>query len=200
MRRYEKLIFIICGPSGAGKTTLKHSILCQHSDIRLCPSITTRPRISSLHNIQEYYHICEDEYYELYRNGELISKPVRQFGFFYGINLNDIIDVLEKESHVLLETTLWGIEQLESHFDGVVSIFIAPPSIAELRKRVEERKRESNQEINLRIDLAKKILSEFKESMADYYIINYDLEISIKTINSIINQEKLKLRKNPANS
>ena len=200
MKQYEKLIFIICGPSGTGKTTLKNSILCQYSNIRLCPSITTRPKKPSLYNIQEYYHVCENEYYKLYKKGELISEPVKQFGVFYGIKQNNIIDLLEKGFHVLLETTLWGIEQLANHFDNIVSVFIAPPSITELRKRIEKRNRESNQEINSRIDLAKKVLSKFKKNMVNYCIINYDLEISIKAIYSIIDQEKLKLHKNLFNS
>jgi guanylate kinase len=188
----NKLIFVICGPSGAGKTTLKSSIVCQYSDIRLCPSITTRPKKISFHNIQEYYYICEDQYHELHDNGELISRPIRQFGFFYGIRFSNIIDILDQGYHVLLETTLWGIEQLKKYFNEVVSIFIAPPSITELRRRIKERGRDSSQEIDLRFNLAKKILSEFKENMVDYYLINYNIEESIKAIYSIINQEKLK--------
>jgi len=146
-----------------------------------------------VHNIQEYYYISEDEYHRLYEKGELITRRVRQFGFFYGIKPKTIIDILEKGNHVLLETNLRGLEQLKECFNNIISIFVAPPSITELKKRIEKRKRENNQEANSRLNLAKKILFDFKKDMVTYCLTNEDLEISIKTINSIINQEKLKL-------
>jgi len=88
---------------------------------------------------------------------------------------------------------LRGLEQLKECFNNIISIFVAPPSITELKKRIEKRKRENNQEANSRLNLAKKILFDFKKDMVTYCLTNEDLEISIKTINSIINQEKLKL-------
>ncbi len=195
----ENLIFVICGPSGVGKTNLKALILERHSDIKLCPSITTRPKRHSVHSIQEYHYINEDEYHRLYESGELITRKIRQFGFFYGIKPKDIIYILERGYHVLLETNLRGLKQLEQFFNNIVSIFISPPSITELKRRMNERKSEAAQEIGLRLNLAKKILFNFKEDMVTHCLVNEDLQISIEIIDLIINQEKLKLKNEPPN-
>ena len=194
----KNLIFVLCGPPGAGKTSLKIPILERHPDIRLCPSVTTRPERKEPHTIKEYYYITDAEYERLYKNGELISKKVRQFGFYYGIKPSEIIDILDSGYHVLLETTLWGVDQLKNYFNNVISIFVAPPSLTELKRRLKKRKREGDKEFAFRFDLAKQILTNFKRDMVDYYLINEDLATSIDIINSIITQEKLKLDNEPA--
>ena len=76
----KNLIFVLCGPSGVGKTSLKVAILERHSDIKLCPSVTTRPKSKTPYDIQEYHHISEEEYERLYEGDELIAKKTRQFG------------------------------------------------------------------------------------------------------------------------
>jgi len=189
----KNLIFVLCGPSGVGKTSLKISLLQKHDDLRLCPSITTRPETQTPHSLKEYHHISNAEYERLRKDGELITKKVRQFGFYYGIKSDEIIDILNSEYHVLLETTLWGIEQLKNYFNNVISIFIAPSSLSELRRRLKNRKRGDEKDIALRLNLAKQILTNFRRHMVDYYLINENLSTSINIVNSIVNQEKLKL-------
>ena len=184
---------MLCGPSGVGKTSLKISILETNLDIRLCPSVTTRPETEASHNIKEYHYISDAEYERLYKNGKLITRKKRQFGFYYGIKRSEIIDTLEKGHHVLVETTLWGINQLKKHFNNVISIFVAPPSLKELKRRLKNRERENDGEIALRFDLAKQILASFKRDMVDYCLINEDLAVSVDIVNAIIAQEKLKL-------
>ena len=189
----KNLIFVLCGPSGVGKTSLKISILETNLDIRLCLSVTTRPETEASHNIKEYYYISDAEYERLYKNGELITRKRRQFGFYYGIKCSEIIDILEKGHHVIVETTLWGINQLKKQFNNIISIFVAPPSLKELKRRLKNRERENDGEIALRFDLAKQILASFKRDMVDYCLINEDLVASVDIVNAIIAQEKLKL-------
>lgn len=193
----KNLIFVLCGPSGVGKTSLKIAILEKHHDIRLCPSVTTRPETKAPHNIKEYHYISDVEYERLYENNELITRKVRQFGFYYGIKRGEIIDILDQGYHVLLETTLWGANQLKNYFNNVISIFVTLPCLAELKRRLKNRKRENDKEIALRLDLAKQILANFKEDMVDYHLINEDLATSIDIVNSIVSQEKLKLGNEP---
>lgn len=189
----KNLIFILCGPSGVGKTSLKISLLKKHRDVRLCPSVTTRPETQVSRNIKEYHHISDVEYERLYKNDELIAKKVRQFGFYYGIKRGEIIDILDQGHHVLLETTLWGVNQLKNYFNNVISIFVTTPSLVELERRLKSRGRENDEDVVLRLDLAKQILANFKENMVDYHLINDDLTTSIDIVNSIVSQEKLKL-------
>jgi guanylate kinase len=185
-------IFILCGPSGVGKTSLKRSILERHLDIKLCPSITTRPESKVSHGIKEYYYLSEREYEMLHSKKELITKKIRQFGFYYGINPAEITSILDMRYHVLLETTLWGVEQLKNRFNNVVSIFVAPPSFEELKRRLKNRNREDDENIGLRLNLAEQILSSFRKEMTDYYVINEYLPATISIINSIVDQEKTK--------
>lgn len=189
----NNLIFVLCGPSGVGKTSLKISILEMNPDIKLCLSVTTRPEKKTPYSIEEYHYISDAEYKRLHRNGELITRKRRQFGFYYGIKRSEIIDILEKKQHVLVETTLWGITQLKKSFNNVISIFIAPPSLEELERRLKRRERENDGEIALRLDLAEQILTSFKRDMVDYRLINEDLLVSAYFVNTIIAQEKLKL-------
>jgi len=189
----KNLIFVLCGPSGVGKTSLKLSILERHPDIRLCPSVTTRPESKTPHDIKEYHYISKEEYERLYDGDELVAKKIRQFGFYYGIKPAEIIDILDSGYDVLLETTLWGIDQLKGRFNNVVSIFIAPPSIEELKRRLKSRERESDEDIVLRVELAEQVLSNFRRDMVDYCVINEDLSATIDIVNSIVSREKIEL-------
>ena len=184
---------MLCGPSGVGKTSLKLSILERHPDIKLCPSITTRPESKTPHDIKEYHYISEEEYEKLYDGDELIAKKIRQFGFYYSIKPAEIIDILDGGYDVLLETTLWGIDQLKDRFNNVVSIFVAPPSIEELKRRLKSQERESDEDIVLRLKLAEQVLSSFRRDMVDYYVINEDLSATIDIVNSIVSQERVEL-------
>ncbi|NMB47967.1 hypothetical protein GYA13_00800 [Candidatus Kuenenbacteria bacterium] len=134
-RNNQNLIFVICGPSGAGKTSIKVALLATCHNLKICPSITTRPiSEEAAPDIQEYHHIGQEEYHRLYRAEKLISKRVQQFGFYYGLKLGEIDDILNAGYHVLLETTLWGIGQLKRYFNNVISIFIGPPSLRAVRE------------------------------------------------------------------
>ncbi len=189
----NNLIFVLCGPSGVGKTSIKISLLNQRGDLKLVPSVTTRPKTSGDIGIAEYHHITHAEYEKLYENGELISRKIQQFGFYYGIKISDISNALSDGHDILLETTLWGIEQLKKYFNNIISIFVSPPSLEELKRRLQKRNRENEEKITLRLNLAKQILDSFKGEMADYHLINEDLQISVDIINRIITQKKLAL-------
>lgn len=189
----KNLIFVLCGPSGVGKTSLKVSILERHPDIKLCPSVTTRPESKTPHDIKEYHYISEEEYERLYEGDELIAKKTRQFGFYYGVKPNEIVDILDGGHHALLETTLWGIGQLKGRFNNVISIFVAPPSLEELKRRLKSREREGDEDIALRLEIAEQILTNFRRNMVDYYVINEDLSATIDIVNSIVGQEKIEL-------
>jgi len=75
----------------------------------------------------------------------------------------------------------------------VISIFVAPPSLEELKRRLKNRERECDGDIALRLELAEQILTNFRKDMVDYYVINEDLPATIDIVNSIVGQEKLKL-------
>lgn len=186
----KNLILVLCGPSGVGKTSMKIHLLNRHSDFELVPSVTTRPKMSGDVSITEYHYITDIEYERLYQNSELISRKVREFGFYYGIRINEIANALSGGHNVLLETTLWGIEQLKKYFNNVISIFVSPPSLEELERRLQKRNRENEESIILRLNLAKQVLADFRKSMVNYHLINDDLQISIDFVNYIITQEK----------
>jgi guanylate kinase len=189
----KNLIFVLCGPSGVGKTSIKIRLIDQNNDLTLVPSITTRPKTIGDIGIAEYHHITYAEYERLYENGELISKKIQQFGFYYGIKISDISNALSDEDNVLLETTLWGIKQLKKYFNNVISIFVSPPSLEELKRRLQERNRENEEKIILRLNLAKQILDSFRRGMVDYHLINEDLQMSIDFVNCIIARKKIEM-------
>lgn len=186
-------IFVLCGPSGVGKTSIKICLLNKRNDLELVSSVTTRPKMPGDVGIVEYHYIDSIEYEKLCESGDLISKKTQQFGFYYGIRISEISSTLSNGHDVLLETTLWGIEQLKKHFGNVISVFVSPPSFEELKRRLQKRKREDEKNITLRFDLAKQILADFRRNMVDYHLVNKDLQMSVDFVDSIITQEKLRL-------
>lgn len=176
-------LFIVSGPSGTGKGTVCSELL-KKDNIFLSVSATTRDRRAGETEGVTYFYITEDRFMEMIEKGEVLEYAVYN-GNYYGTPKKAVEEMLEAGKNVILEIEVQGALKVKALMPEAVMIFIIPPSIKELRKRLTERGRECSDEIERRIDAAK---WEFSQSPKyNYVIVNDNLDRCVGETLSIIN-------------
>ncbi|MDG7056013.1 MAG: guanylate kinase [Wolbachia endosymbiont of Meromenopon meropis] len=186
------ILLILSSPSGAGKTTISERLLERSSttDLVRSVSITTRKPRSNETNGKDYFFVTEKKFHELCKTGQMLEYA-KVFENFYGIPKNFIKQNLINEISVLLVIDWQGAFRLFKLMKKkVISIFILPPSMEELKLRLQKRNTDSTSEIERRLSTAQKEIT--KSSKYDYVIINNDIDRSVEKINLILNKERLK--------
>ncbi|TNK93522.1 guanylate kinase [Wolbachia endosymbiont of Leptopilina clavipes] len=186
----EGIILILSSPSGAGKTTISEKLLEQSTDLVMSVSMTTRkPRPGEV-NGKDYFFVTEEKFHELCKAGQMLEYA-KVFENFYGIPKDFIEQNLSSGISVLLNIDWQGAFHLfEILREKVVSVFILPPSMEELRLRLQRRNSDDEIEIERRLAEAQKEIS--KSNKYDYVIINDDLDKSVEEIKSILSKGMLK--------
>ncbi|UIP91945.1 guanylate kinase [Wolbachia pipientis] len=186
----EGILLILSSPSGAGKTTISEKLLEQSTDLVMSVSMTTRkPRPGEV-NGKDYFFVTEEKFHELCKAGQMLEYA-KVFENFYGIPKDFIEQNLSSGISVLLNIDWQGAFHLfEILREKVVSVFILPPSMEELRLRLQKRNSDDVSEIERRLSEAQKEIS--KSNKYDYVIFNDDLDKSVEEIKSIISKEMLK--------
>lgn len=186
----EGILLILSSPSGAGKTTISEKLLEQSTDLVMSVSMTTRkPRPGEV-NGKDYFFVTEEKFHELCKAGQMLEYA-KVFENFYGIPKDFIEQNLSSGISVLLNIDWQGAFHLfEILREKVVSVFILPPSMEELRLRLQRRNSDDEIEIERRLSEAQKEIS--KSNKYDYVIVNDDLDKSVEEIKSILNKEMLK--------
>ncbi|HHV97932.1 MAG TPA: guanylate kinase [Clostridiaceae bacterium] len=187
------LLIIISGPSGAGKGTVIKSLCGSNSRINILPSVTTRsPRIGEKEG-QSYFFRTRDEFMEMIKHNKLIEW-VEYCGNFYGTPKEQLESSLEEGFDVILEKEVIGALKIKEAYPESVTIFIAPPSLEELKRRIEGRGTESPDVIERRLDRAVEELEYIKNY--DYVVVNENVDETANAIKCIITAEKFKTSRN----
>lgn len=191
-------LFVIVAPSGAGKTTLVHALLRSRPGIRLSISTTTRaPRKTERHEV-DYFFVEEPQFLALKAQGEFLEWAYVH-GHYYGTSKLFVEQVLAKGDDLLLEIDCQGAAQIKRLFPNALVIFIAPPSIEELRRRLEARAQDNEETIAKRVEGARKELQRAHE--ADYLVINDDFDQALLDLQRIVEaaglRYHLRLNRNP---
>ena len=182
---------ILSAGSGTGKTTIAKALKDRFPNrFHISISATTRlPRGSERDGI-DYHFIDEEQFTRMIDNGHLIEWA-RVHGHLYGTPRYEIEKSLGSGKIVLLDIDIQGGIQIISSVPDVVSVFLLPPSMNELRRRLQSRRTEDDKQIELRMTTAR---SEIEQGVSsyDYILINSDIEVCVECIVSIIQAEQMK--------
>lgn len=190
------LMFILSSPSGAGKTTLSRALLerytCAPSHEAMCMSVsvTTRaPRPGEVQG-QHYFFVSPEKYLDMVSAGELLEHA-KVFDYHYGTPAKFVEDNISKGIDVLFDIDWQGTHQLEEKARSeVVSVFILPPSMEELERRLRARAQDADEVVRGRMAKAKSEISHWGEY--DYVLVNHDFEQTLEKIDTILKAERLK--------
>ena len=184
------LMLVLSSPSGAGKTSIARSLLTRDKEIKMSVSATTRPRRPGEAEGKDYYFVNEQKFKTDINKG-LFLEYARVFDHYYGTPLGLVQKLLSSGCDVLFDIDWQGTQQIKAKArDDLVSIFVLPPSKAELEKRLITRAQDSAQVVAGRMARAADEMSHYPEY--DYIIVNHDLDQSIDAVHTILKAERLR--------
>jgi guanylate kinase len=191
------LLLILSSPSGAGKTTLARRLLAWDASIRFSVSATTRaPREGEVDG-REYHFVSQPEFDRMVGAGEMLEHA-GVFGSHYGSPRAPVEKALKEGSDTLFDIDWQGGQQIRNSGLGrdVVSVFVLPPSIAELERRLRGRGQDSEAVIARRMARSRDEISHWAEY--DYVLINSDLDEAFTRLLTILQAERLRRERQPA--
>ena len=184
------LMLVLSSPSGAGKTSIARSLLTRDKKINMSISATTRPRRPGEAEGKDYYFVDEEKFKTDINKG-LFLEYARVFDHYYGTPLGLVQKLLSSGCDVLFDIDWQGTQQIKAKArDDLVSIFVLPPSTAELEKRLITRAQDSAEVVAGRMARAADEMSHYPEY--DYIIVNHDLDQSIDAVHTILKAERLR--------
>ena len=176
------LLFVVSGPSGAGKGTICKRLEEKH-DIYLSVSMTTRAARPGEMDGESYYFTTKSDFKEKIANDGFLEHA-KVYGNYYGTPRGKVVEHLEAGTDVVLEIDIQGAMQIRKNYPSGKFIFILPPSMAELRKRITGRGSETEEAINLRMREALKEVAYIDKY--DYCVVNGELEEAVNRVEAII--------------
>jgi guanylate kinase len=176
-------LFVLAAPSGAGKTTLVHALVAQVPDLKFSISYTTREKRVNEEDGRDYFFVETDEFLRLQASDELLESAM-VFDNHYGTSRSQVDEHLQHGQSVVLEIDWQGARQVRESMPGAVTVFIMPPSVTELERRLRDRKTDSDEVIARRLSDALGDMSHWNEF--DYVIINDDLEAAVSQLQAVM--------------
>ena len=194
--RRRGLLIILSSPSGAGKSTLAHRLMDWDPTIRFSVSATTRPIRPGEVDGTDYIFTDEPSFKRLVADGEMLEHA-HVFGNFYGSPMAPVQNAIEQGCDVLFDIDWQGAQQIKNSALGrhVMSVFLLPPSIIELRKRLEKRGQDSQDVIAKRMRKSWDEISRWSEY--DYVLVNDDLDATEEHLKTVVSAERLKRVQQP---
>ena len=176
-------LFVVVAPSGAGKTSLVDALLKRDANIKLSMSYTTRPPRQGEADGREYHFVGREKFEQMIAAGDFLEYA-NVYGNYYGTSKRWIENELNGDHDVLLEIDFQGARQLRSLFPHMVGMFILPPSLAELRKRLESRGKDSPEAIARRMASAREEISHVLEF--EYIIVNESFDSALGELLAVV--------------
>ena len=187
--RRRGLMLVLSSPSGAGKTTIARELLTRDANLTMSVSLTTREPRSGEEDGADYRFVSDGVFREM-REKNLLLEHAEVFGNSYGTPREPVEEAMAAGHDVLFDVDWQGTQQLSAKAgDDLVSIFILPPSYAELEDRLRRRAQDSDDVVRRRMAMARGEMSHWEEY--DYIIINRDVDVSVASARAILDAERL---------
>jgi len=187
--KYPGLAVILSSPSGTGKTSICHGLLKRHEDFRFSVSATTRPPRRYERDGIDYHFVSERKFDYMVNNNEF-AEWANVFGYRYGTPFSEIERAVSRGQVLLCDVDVQGGMSLKKSHKEAATIFVIPPSLAELKRRLYKRRTDSRGQLKLRLKTAIWELEFWNKY--DYIIINDDLKVAVDEVDKIIAAERAK--------
>ncbi|MFG6148970.1 guanylate kinase [Halobacillus sp. B23F22_1] len=189
MIKEKGILFILSGPSGVGKGTVRKALFDQSTDLRYSISMTTRqPREGEVDGI-DYFFKSRDEFEQLISQGQLIEHA-EYVGNYYGTPRQYVEQTLEEGKDVFLEIEVQGALKVRENFPQGVFVFLIPPSLEELKDRIVSRGTETEEKVKNRLLAAKEEIDMM--DAYDYVVVNDKVESAVDKVKAIVESEHCK--------
>ena len=190
-------LLIFSGPSGSGKDTVINEILKRDDQTVVSISMTTRsPRCNEVDGVN-YYFVTKEQFEEKIKNDEMLEYA--KYGdHYYGTPKKPIFKWIDEGKTVILKIEVQGADMIRSRYPDVRTMFLMPPSMHVLKRRLEDRQTETNDEINKRIEIAKTEISRANDY--DYIIVNNRLEDTVEYALEAIYRHRCQLQAESASN
>lgn len=189
MKKKAPLLVIVSSPSGAGKTTLCHKLLSEFTDLRFSTSHTTRKPRQGEVNGQDYHFVSDAEFEEMIEN-DLFLEWAWVHGNRYGTARAEIRAAAHQGNDLIFDVDFQGARQISEQYEGAVRVFVLPPSIEELQRRLRARGTENPESLDTRFKAALQEIAQ--HDIFDYLVVNDNLEVAYDQLRSIIIAERVR--------
>jgi guanylate kinase len=181
------LLFIVSAPSGTGKTTLVERLVQETSNLKMSRSYTSRAARNGERDGVDYNFISRNEFEQRIRECAFLEWA-DVFGNYYGTAAADVEELIAAGQDVVLVIDVQGARQVKAHGGDHPSIFVLPPSLAVLEERLRGRSKDTEEQIQRRLDTARGEASSYVDY--DYVVVNDDLESTVERLREIIGAER----------
>ncbi|MCW9033650.1 MAG: guanylate kinase [Rhodospirillales bacterium] len=183
-------MLVLSSPSGAGKSSIARELLTRETDLHMSVSATTRPPREGEVDGKDYHFISIDDYKRMEENSEFLESA-KVFDNYYATPKEPVMNALKAAKDVLFDIDWQGTQQVSNNaLDDLVRVFILPPDVKELERRLRGRAQDPEEVIQRRMSKASAEMSHYPEY--DYVVINVDLEEAIQEVQSILKVERMK--------
>lgn len=183
MQKFQSRFIVLSAPSGGGKTTIAKMLVKRHDEMSISISATTREKRPHENEGKDYFFLSKDEFSENVQNDNFLEYE-EVHGDYYGTLKNRVEELVDRGKTVIFDIDVKGAISIKKKYPEAILLFIKPPSLEELKARLNKRKSESEEAINKRL---RRIEFEYEQAEKfDYVIINDNLHHTIEQIEDLI--------------
>jgi guanylate kinase len=186
------LLIVLSGPSGVGKDAVLGSMKGEDFPLYYTVTLTTRPKRDGEIDGVDYYFTSEVNFHHMIEQGELLEWA-KVYGHLYGVPKQQVREAMERGEDIIIKVDVQGATTIKNLLSDAVLIFLAPPSIEEQKKRLEQRRSESETDLKLRMETFHEEMNSL--DLFDYIVVNHQgkLDFAVSQIKAIISAEKCRI-------
>lgn len=184
------LLVVVTGPSAVGKGAIVKALIARYPGVRFSVSMTTRARRPGEVHGREYWFVSREEFFAQVRAGALLEWA-EVYGNYYGTPRAPLEEALQRGETFILDIDIQGAGAVREQYPDAVSVFVIPPSMAELERRLRQRGSESEEQVRRRLAEAPRWLEQ--GLTYDYVVVNDDLDAAVAHLHAIIEAERCRV-------